>query len=185
VTETDFNTFSNQYFKYLFNFMSQICVDFSWNIFIKVLKSLEFLWVHYVSLSFNSINMILIFITLIVVMSNNIIKTCNSLLFLHIFSLLNSIFFILTWFNTHYEFMQDSIYCSERCVSAALFSHQKSLLFALYTIIVFNARTLWICFFFIFSFFHLILWWCHSLKLIQYACWEYHLNDHHCCAHDF
>ncbi len=50
-------------------------------------------------------------------------------------------FLILTQFNTHYESMQDSIYCSERCVSTALFSHQKSLLSALYTIIILNART--------------------------------------------
>ncbi len=99
---------------------------------------------------------------------------------------LNSFFFlILTWFNTHYEFMQDFIYCSERCASVALFLHWKSLLSALYTITVFNARTLWICFFFILFLFYLILWWCHSLKLIQYAHWKYHLNDHHCCAHDF
>ena len=34
-------------------------------------------------------------------------------------------FLILTWFNTHYESMWDSIYCSERCASATLFSHQK------------------------------------------------------------
>ncbi len=65
------------------------------------------------------------------------------------------IFLILTRFNTHYESMQDSIYCSERCASAALFSHQKSLLFALCIITVFNARTLWVYFFFIFSLFHL------------------------------
>jgi len=52
------------------------------------------------------------------------------------------IYLILTRFNTHYKSMQDSIYCSERCASAALFSHQKSLLFALYIITVFNARTL-------------------------------------------
>jgi len=51
-------------------------------------------------------------------------------------------FLILTQFNTHYESMQDSIYCSERCASAALFSHQKSLLSAFYIITVFNARTL-------------------------------------------
>ncbi len=51
-------------------------------------------------------------------------------------------FLILTRFNTYYESMRDSIYCSERCASAALFSHQKSLLSALYTITVFNARTL-------------------------------------------
>ena len=94
-------------------------------------------------------------------------------------------FFILTRFNTHYESMRDSIYCSERCASAALFSHQKPLLSVLYTITVFNARTLWVCFFFIFSLFHLTLQWHHSLKLIQYAHWEYHSNDHHRCTHDF
>ena len=94
-------------------------------------------------------------------------------------------FLILTQFNIHYESMRNSIYCSERCVSAALFSLQKSLLSALYTITVFNARTLWVCFFFIFFLFYLILQWCHSLKLIQYAHWEYHSNDHHHCAHDF
>ncbi len=79
------------------------------------------------------------------------------------------LFLILTWFNTHYELMRDFIYCSEHCASATLFSHQKSLLSALYTITVLNARTLWVCFFFIFSFFHLTFWWHHSLKLIQYA----------------
>ncbi len=51
-------------------------------------------------------------------------------------------FLILTQFNTYYESMQDSIYCSERCASVAFFLHQKSLLSALYTITVFNARTL-------------------------------------------
>ncbi len=75
----------------------------------------------------------------------------------YVLSLNKFFFLILTWFNTHYELMQDSIYCSERCASAALFSHQKSLLSALYTITVLNARTLWVCFFFIFSLFHLIL----------------------------
>ncbi len=94
-------------------------------------------------------------------------------------------FLILTQFNTHYESMQDFIYCSERCASAAFFSHQKSLLSVLYTITVLNARTLWVCFFSIFSLFHLTLWWHHSLKLIQYTHWEYHLNDHRRCAHDF
>ena len=68
----------------------------------------------------------------------------------------NKFFLILTWFNTHYESMQDFIYCSEHCISTTLFLHQKSLLSALYTITVFNARTLWICFFFIFSLFHLM-----------------------------
>ncbi len=75
-------------------------------------------------------------------------------------------FFILTQFNTHYESMQDFIYCNERCASVALFSYLLSLFFALYTVTVFNARTLWACFFFTFSLFHLILWWQHSLKLI-------------------
>jgi len=88
-------------------------------------------------------------------------------------------FFILTRFNTYYESMQDSIYCSERCVSVALFSYLLSLFSALYTVTVFNARTLWTYFFSTLSFFHLSLWWCHSLKLIQYACQKYHLND--CC----
>ncbi len=66
-------------------------------------------------------------------------------------------FLILTQFNTHYESMQDFIYCSERCASTAFFSHKKLLLSALYIITVFNARTLWIYFFSIFSLFHLIL----------------------------
>ncbi len=66
-------------------------------------------------------------------------------------------FLIFTWFNTHYESMQDSIYCSEHYASVIFFLHQKSLLSALYTITVFNARTLWIYFFSIFSLFHLIL----------------------------
>ncbi len=99
--------------------------------------------------------------------------------------ILQFFFLILTQFNTHYESMQDSIYCIKRCASAALFSHQKSLLSALYTITVLNARTLWVCFFFISSLFHLTLQWHHSLKLIQYAHWEYHSNDCHHCAHDF
>ncbi len=94
-------------------------------------------------------------------------------------------FFFLTRFNTHYESMWNSIYCSKRCASVAFFSYLLSLFSALYTVTVLNAKTLWTCFFSTFSLFHLILQWHHSLKLIQYACWEYHLND--CChhAHDF
>ena len=71
MTETDFSAFNDQYFKYSFNLMFQICVAFSWNIFVKVLKSLEFLWAQYVSLLFNSTNMILILVTLIVATLNN------------------------------------------------------------------------------------------------------------------
>ncbi len=55
---------------------------------------------------------------------------------------LNTFFLILTQFNTHYEFMQNSIYCSERCASVALFSYLLSLFSAFYTVTVFNARTL-------------------------------------------
>jgi len=51
-------------------------------------------------------------------------------------------FLILTRFNTHYKSMQDFIYCNKRCASTTLFSHQKSLLSALYIITVLNARIL-------------------------------------------
>ena len=51
-------------------------------------------------------------------------------------------FLILTRFNTHYEPMRDSIYCSERCASVALFSYLLPLFPALYTVTVPNARTL-------------------------------------------
>ncbi len=57
----------------------------------------------------------------------------------------NTFFLILTQFNTHYESMWDFIYCNERCASVTLFLHQESLLSALYTITIFNARTLWVC----------------------------------------
>ncbi len=90
-TRLDDQSISDQYLKYSFNLMFQICVDFSWDIFIKALKSLEFLWAYYASLSFDSTNMILISVALIVVMLNNIIETRNSLLSLHVLSSLNSL----------------------------------------------------------------------------------------------
>jgi len=96
VTVTDFNAFSDQYFEYSFNFMSQICVTFSWDIFIKasifikMLTSLKLLWAQYASLSFDSTNMILTFVAIKVAMLNNIIEACNLLLSLHDLSSLKS-----------------------------------------------------------------------------------------------
>jgi len=96
VTVTDFSAFSDQYFEYSFNFMSQICVTFSWDIFIKASifiktsTSLKLLWTQYASLSFDSTNMILTFVAIRIAMSNNIIEACNSLLSLHDLSLLKS-----------------------------------------------------------------------------------------------
>ncbi len=96
MTVTDFSAFSNQYFKYSFNLMFQICVTFSWDIFIKAsifIKTstfLKLLWAQYVSLSFDSTNMILTFVAIRIAMSNNIIEACNSLLSLYDLSLLES-----------------------------------------------------------------------------------------------
>jgi len=96
VTVTDFSAFNDQYLEYSFNFMFQICVTFSWDIFIKALifstfsTSLAFSLTQYASLSFDSTNMILTFVAIRVAMLNNIIEACNSLLFLHDLSSLES-----------------------------------------------------------------------------------------------
>ena len=68
------------------------------------------------------------------------LRSCLNIQSNHVIN--EKIFFILTWFNTHYESMWDFIYCSKYCASVTLFSHQKSLLSALYIITVLNARTL-------------------------------------------
>ncbi len=96
MTVTDFSAFNDQYLEYSFNFMFQICVTFSWDIFIKALifstfsTSLAFSLTQYASLSFDSTNMILTFVAIRVAMLNNIIEACNSLLFLHDLSSLES-----------------------------------------------------------------------------------------------